>query len=314
MSDLSTPPVANQIVEVYDDFAAPGGYTLDDYHTKWHLRFGPGEMAVADTRAFTEEGFHVSAVPFRTSSDVGVGDHLKYIAVSTKEFAVPREGSLELATTITATTPGTQRERITHGTYIATGEPYAAPVRQGQQAGAVMNLINFATGQLFDWFICGETAFALIERLPSNVTGNTDDPHAEKYVGREKMYTQIIKEIDVEPGPHDVSIRFTRDADGGQVDFGLDGAIVAHVDRVGVPLDRQRVPYTGTYPSLGEGEELANQLDGFVVAHGLYTLIDAFPFGHPEAPELTVSVPQENRLFGQGATATFGPFTATTRS
>ena len=41
---------------------------------------------------------------------------------------------------------------------------------KGQQAGVVLNMVNFQTGQLFDWFVGEDTAFALIERLPSNVT------------------------------------------------------------------------------------------------------------------------------------------------
>ena len=30
-----------------------------------------------------------------------------------------------------------------------------------------MNMVDFCTGQLFDWFVAGKTAFALIERLPA---------------------------------------------------------------------------------------------------------------------------------------------------
>lgn len=51
----------------------------------------------------------------------------------------------------------------------------------------MLNVINFQTGQLFDWFVSGGQVFALIERLPSSVTGGTG-------VGPDLMYAQIIKE------------------------------------------------------------------------------------------------------------------------
>ncbi len=43
--------------------------------------------------------------------------------------------------------------------------PITARLLQGQQAALVMNVLDFCTGQLFDWFISSDTAFALIERL-----------------------------------------------------------------------------------------------------------------------------------------------------
>ena len=220
---------------------------------------------------------------------------------------MPVDGSVEISSTIKATTPGTDAGRVIHGTYVESGEPYAEPTLEGQQAGVVMNVVDFATGQLFDWFVSGSTAFALIERLPSNVTGNAIVGSPD-YVGREKMYTQIIKEIPASRGTHAVSIRFNRNASGSSVDYFFDGALVAHVDNVGVPLDVQSLPYTGIYPSLGAGEDLTSKVNSLVIGHGLFSLLDAFPFQHPEAPELSVSIPLSERLFGQGATGTFDEF------
>jgi Family of unknown function (DUF6081) len=299
-------------VEVYDDFSKPG-YSLADYHEKWSNPYGPGEMALTDTRSFKNGSFKVSAVPFRTASDTSVFDHLKYIAISTKAFPVPTTGSVEISSTIKASTPGTQPGRIIHGTYIESGTPYAEPTLEGQQAGVVMNVVDFSTGQLFDWFVSGHTAFPLIERLPSTVTGNAPEGSPD-YVGREKMYTQIIKEIPASPGTHTVSIRFSRDADGSSVDYFFDGKAVAHVANVGVPLDVQNVPYTGIYSSLGAGESLGNKINYLVIGHGLFSLLDAFPFQHPEAPELAVSIPISERLFGQGASGTFDDFKVKTVS
>ena len=297
---------ARMTVEVYDNFDR-AGYSMADYQQKWSNPYGPGEMGLNDTRSFAKGSFKVSAVPFRTGADFSVFDHLKYIAISNKSFAVPVAGSVEISSTIKASTPGTDPGRVIHGTYVESGEQYAEPTLEGQQAGVVMNVIDFNTGQLFDWFVSGGTAFALIERLPSSVTGNAPEGSPD-YVGRNKMYTQIIREIRASPGTHTVSIRFNRDADGSSVDYYFDGQQVAHVDNIGVPLDAQNVPYSGIYPSLGAGEDLSGTINNLVIGHGLFSLLDAFPFQHPEAPELSVSIPLGERLFGQGATGTFDNF------
>jgi hypothetical protein len=299
---------AKQVIE-YDSFSKSGGYTIVDYSMKWANPYGLGEMASTggDTRSFSDGRFSVSAVPFTVGFDFSVFDHLKYIAVSTQSFAAPTRGSITFSSTIQAETPGTQPGRVIEGTYAQSGQPYARATLEGQQAGAVMNMIDFGTGQLFDWFISGTKAFTLIERLPSNVTGNAN-PGDPGYVGRDKMYTQIIDEIDVGPGPHTAAIKFTRNGDKSTVSYYLNGRLVSKVRNVGVPLDVQRKPYTGIYPSLGAGEPLAQKISGFVIGHGLFSLLDASPFQHPEAPELSVSIPVENRLFGQGARAAFDNF------
>lgn len=297
----------DKTVIVYDSFEKPGGYTLGDYYGKWSNPYGPGEMANQDTRSFAGGKLSVSAVPFTVGYDFSVFDHLKYIAISNQGFAVPARGSITFSSVIQAETPGTQPGRIIHGTYLQSGQPYAQPTLEGQQAGAVMNMIDFGTGQLFDWFISGSKAFTLIERLPSSVTGNAL-PGDPAYVGRSKMYTQIIDEVSIGPGPHRVAIKFTRKGDQGTVAYYLDGRLVSKVRNVGVPLDVQGRKYSGIYPSMGPGEKLATKISGFAIGHGLFSLLDAFPFQHPEAPELAVSIPVANRLFGQGARATFDDF------
>jgi hypothetical protein len=294
----------------YDDFSRTGGpYTIVDYAMKWTNPFGLGEMASTggDTRSFVGNKFSISAVPFTVGADFSVFDHLKYIAISTQYFPAPARGSITFTSVIRAETPGTEPGRVIHGTYSQSGQPYAARTLEGQQAGAVMNMIDFGTGQLFDWFVAGGSAFTLVERLPSNVA-NGLPPGAPGYVGREKMYTQIIDEVKIGPGPHKVAIRFTRDAGRAFVEYFLNDKLVSRVDNVGVPLDKQGKPYSGIYPSLGPGEPLAGQISGFNIGHGLFSLLDAFPFQHPESPELAVSIPIQNRLFGQGARATFDRF------
>jgi hypothetical protein len=330
---------ARVTVEKYDTFQKPGGYTLADYMQKWSNPYGLGEMdptAQGDNRNFSGGTFNLDATPFKTGYDFSVYDHLKYIGVSNKAFPVPALGAVTFSSDIKAATPGAKAAGFTQqGVYGPSGSwmdpdlkpplpPYSAHVFEGQQAGAVMNMVDFCTGQLFDWFIAGHTAFALIERLPTNVTGNTTNPGCPgaTYVGRDKMYTQIIREESVSTGvSHHVSITYGHLGNNGIVYYEIDGRPFAAVQHVGIPLDKQHVPYTGTYPSLGPGENLGDQIKSFQIGHGLFSLIDAFPFQHPEAPELSVSIPVGDgnpadigkaRLFGQGARASFDNFEVTT--
>ncbi len=295
-------------VVTYDSFEKAGGYTIVDYATKWSNPYGLGEMASAggDTRNFANGRFNISAAPFLTAYDYSVYDHLKYMAASNQSFAVPARGSITFSSVIEAQTPGTQPGRVIEGTYVQSGQPYAAATMQGQQAAAVMNMIDFTTGQLFDWFIAGNTAFTLIERLPSSVTGSTLP------AGRNEMYTQVIREVPIKPGPHTVAITYTRRMNGASVAFYLDGKLISTVKNIGVPLDAQHHKFTGTYPSLGPGALLADQINSFTIGHGLFSLLDAFPFQHPDVPELSVSIPVANRIFGQGVVASFDSFQVTT--
>lgn len=288
-----------------------GWKSAAEYNAKWAQNFGPGEGTVT----YQNNAVTVSAAPFTTGADFSVYDHLKYIRISSQSFNVPKTGSLEFSVDIDALTPGTQPGRVIHGcygppgSYAAVGDPcaqpYAQPTIEGQQAGVVLNMVDFASGQLFDWFVSSGHVFALIERLPSTVTGSGN-------VGLDRAYTQIIKEAPIQSRKHNVSIRYTRGPGVSAVDYSLDNQPFAHVDHVGIPLDKQAVPFTGTYPSLGNGEELS--INSFSIGHGLFSLLDAFPFQHPDRPALSVSIPLSERLFGQGAVGTWKDFTVTTKT
>jgi hypothetical protein len=130
--------------------------------------------------------------------------------VSNATFPVPQSGSFGVSADMSAQTPGTIAGLTQQGIYGPSGtwtDPanppttpnYSATVLEGQQAGVVINLVDFCTGQLFDWFLSAHYAFTLIERLPTNVTGNTTNASCPGagYVGRDKMYTQIADEIPV---------------------------------------------------------------------------------------------------------------------
>ena len=144
-------------MQVYDDFGK-AGYSLTNYNEKWMTPNGLGEMAVEDTRSFSGGRFQLSAVPFQTGSDVGVDDHRKYLAVSTHTFPVPPDGTLVLSADVKASTPGTVPGLTQLGVYGPSGswlDPAKPPTRpqytarrlQGQQAGVVMNVLDFCTGK-----------------------------------------------------------------------------------------------------------------------------------------------------------------------
>lgn len=298
---------------VYDSFDGSAA----DYAAKWDTPYGLGEMASAGTRTHAGQTFRASALPFTTGADFSVYDHIKYLGVSRQLFTVPEKGSVTFSVTIDAETVGTEPDgRVIHGVYgppgcaddpacAAEAEPWQAVALEGQQAGATLHMIDFRTGQLFDWFVSGSTAFALVERLPASVIGSPDGGT------RETMYTQIVTEVPIGPGAHRVSITFTRGPGSSSVEYSIDGRRVARVGKVGVPLDVQQPGWVGTYPSLGAGEDLTSQVDSVAIGHGLFSLLDAFPFQHPDAPELSVSVPMAQRLFGQGVAADFDDMVVT---
>jgi hypothetical protein len=314
-TDINSPAPSGVLRHVNYD-----SHSIEEYAAKWDTPMGLGEMALQDTRKVTEDGVvSMSAVPFRTGSD-GVFDHAKYFAASHEVFPMPESGTMEFSAAIAAATPGTEPGRVIHGSYTDTPGwilPYAEPTLEGQQAAFMFDVTNFETSQLFDWFVSGSSAFALIERLPSAVNNPTLVKGDPGYVGLDKAYTQIITSVALKPGTtHTYAIRYKRNATQSSVEFLLDGDVRARVDHVGIPLDRQGVEYTGIYPSYNGalGEELGPTMNTFVIAHGLYSVLDAFPFQHPDAPELAVSIPMTERLFGQGAEAEFSRLTVTTVS
>mmetsp|Transcript_12487 Transcript_12487/g.18716 ORF Transcript_12487/g.18716 Transcript_12487/m.18716 type:complete len:377 (-) Transcript_12487:226-1356(-) len=266
-------------------------------------------MALSDTRSFANGQFSIAASPFKTSADFSVYDHIKYVAFSKQTFTVPPIGSVTFSAGIDVTTTCTQPGRIISGSYPKRpgNPPYAQPTREGQQAAAVVNMLDFHTGQLFNIFVSSHYVLALIERLPSSVSGSPLN------VTLDKIYTQFVKEVPISPGKHKFDIKYTRLATTSTVQYFVDGVEFASVKDVGIPLDVQNAEYTGTYPSFGPGEKLINQINSFSIGHGLFSLLDAFPFQYPSAPAASfVSIPVANRIFGQGASAKFSNFTVST--
>jgi hypothetical protein len=320
LSPAGTRPASaapHKTVVMYDNFEKPGGYTLLDYYQKWQNKFGPGDMVFKDTRRFDGGVFSVAAEPFRTAFDASVLDHVKYFGTSTKTFRVPRIGSIEFSADISAVTSGIQPNHVIHGTYgppysYPLGKPWQQTLLDGQQAAVSLHMIDFHTGQLFDWLITSNLAYPLTERLPSSVGDPTVLPGSPDYSGRNEMYTQYLNPVAITPGPHHYAIRFSRAQTTSFAEYFVDGRLAARVERVGIPLDVQCVRYTGVFPSLGPGKPLVDRINSVTLAHGLVSVVDAFPFQHQESPELSVSIPRHERLFGQGARGAFDNFEVTT--
>jgi len=300
------------MTNVYDDFTKRGGtYGLTEYHTRWFASDRiPGFAAEPEalrtrTREFPGE-LHLEAAPFRTSRDSTL-DHVKYFAQSTNYFDIPDHGSITFAADIDATTVGTDPDRRICPA-PAEDEP-CKTVFEPQQAAATFHVLNIhETGQLFDWFVGEGKAFCLTERLLAPLVHG---------VGLDKGYTQIVETVDISPGMHTYAIRYRRNPSGADhVEWMLDGDSIARQQKVGIPLDVQQPGRFDdiTWPSIdATGERLRDRMSTFNVAHGLFSLLDEFPF-HPQYGDHFVSFPEEERLFGQGVTATFDDFEVTTET
>ena len=289
----TTPLPSGAAHEVYDAWAADG--PLDPSRWAHPFPLDPNAHRLAAVRAHQ---LHLRDVPLGASSD-DVHDSHKYLAVSTRRWRIPARGSVTVAADVRARTPGVQPGRVV--------APTGRVLLEAQQAAATLHLTDLAgTGVVFDWFVGERTAFALYERL--FVPGVTEAT----------AYTQIVQEVTLPPsalpdGRHRFAIRFVR-APGAldRVEFRLDGEVAMSVDHVGVPLDRQpgapALPVT--YPSLGPGELLGDRVAALEIGVGLFSLVGEFPFN--QVPGREVAIPREQRLFGQGVDATFGPVAVTT--
>lgn len=315
---------------IYEDFDAPE-YTIEDDYI-WNLsNFGgkwmdcvflgfPCEPQAVNEREVENGRFHVKATPFTLTMDDTL-DHIKYFAISSATFAVPEHGSLTFSADIEAKTPGTNPAR----TVCPTDQPGCTrTVLEGQQASATLHMINFdptsqAAGQLMDWLVSENKAFALTERLLAPLSA----------VGLEGGYTQIIGEFDITPGlSHNYAIRYTRSDSGDKVEWLLDGKVVAKQHKVGIPLDVQNKNLELEWPSApgATGSLLKDGMDNMTLAHGLFSLLDDYPFTSGMAPgdpnydpaldfsDYFVSYPPGERLFDQGAEAWFDNFTVVTET
>lgn len=285
-------------IQIYDDFetdvAGAAGYDQDDYDAKWFHPFfdiGVGEPTLPvgfeggaldlDAVPFTYANGEVTSLPFPAPTF----DHIKYIGVSNEEFSIPVNGSLMFSADIVARTPGAVPGLEMRATDAITGEPVHYDMLEGRQAMVTLHMINLLTsdpaesGQLFDFLVSENKALGLTERLFGfgNPPGDVN-----------KAYTQIVFEVDLEPGVvHNFAIRYSRKPGlpKDQVEWLIDGKVVGKIKTIGVPLDDQRPVYYSQFPitdpsdPAGAGEELKSRMNTVRMAHGLFSLLDVWPYG-----------------------------------
>jgi hypothetical protein len=278
---------------LYDGFK--GGSA--SYDRKWLTYLSLERQAGAtNLPAFSRGRLRLRAQPFRGWMDDTClpgfpacvsADHIKYGAFSRRTFSIPRRGSVAVSAAVRALTSG-----IRPG-YVVAATGRVLP--EAHQAAAILQLYEPSTFVALDWFISGHQAIPKVERTPWPVG-----------VGLDHAFTQFLPAVQIEPRRfHRYSIRYTRGrAPRDKAEWLLDGRVVAVVRDVGVPLDVQDPERYGavTFPSLGPGERVASRMARFVVGHGIYSFVDDFPF-FPAYPQYFVSIPQEQRIFGQGIDA-----------
>ena len=282
-------------VQLYDYFSGGGA----SYAQKWVLFFLlERQFGAPNLPAFARGKLRLLAKPFRGWMDDTCvpgfeacvnADHVKYNAFSQRAFSVPRRGSVAVSADIEGKTSGTRPGYVV----AATGRV----LPEAHQAAAVLQLLSVDNAVAMDWFVSRNQAIPKIERTPWPVG-----------VPLERAFTQFLPAIKIAPGrSHRFSIRYTRGRERlDKVEWLIDGRIVAMARNVGVPLDVQDPRRHGsiTFPSLGPGEPVAARMNKVIVGHGVYSFVDNFPF-FPAYPERFVSIPKEQRIFGQGIDALF---------
>ena len=272
-------------VRVLDDFG--GGAA--GYERRWQVFFSlEQQFGARNLPAFSRGRLRLRAVPFRGWVD-DAADHVKYDALSRQAFRVPRRGSVKVSVDVKAVTSGIRPGRLVAGRRMP----------EAHQAAAVLQVIEPRTLQVLDWFVASRQAIPKIERTPAPVGS----------VGLDRAYTQFLPAIRIRPGRfHRYAIRYSRGrARRDKAEWFVDGRRVAVVRDIGVPLDVQDQERRVIFPSQGPGERLASSMDRLNVGHGLFSFVDRFPFFSVYGDQF-VSIPQEQRIFGQGVDALFDDF------
>ncbi len=307
----------------YDDFKDKGA----SYFDKWNLPFYgiAGETFVSEGGAlklnFKNKRLKVSAPKFHWSSDYSFYDHIKYLALSTKKFRLPEEGSVMFSSLMKAQVFNTHPKLKIVAHKLSDHQQIGYTINEGRQASAVLRMSNaHQTGMVFDWVVYGDQAFALIERLqdapvhPANI---------------QSAYSQIIKLFKISSEEHNFAIRYTRSLrkNCDKVEYLIDGKVLSVVNNIGIPLDKQKgfKNKSITDPSQGAGEYLVDKMTTMHIGHGLFSRIDVFPYQQQDLTNKSVTLPLEGtilkdsgsnhyaiaRLWGQGAIGFFNDFNVT---
>ena len=309
----------------YDDFSDKGA----SYFDKWNLPYYgiAGETFVSEGGAlslnFQNKRLKVAAPEFHWSSDYSHHDHLKYLALSTKKFRIPEEGSVMFSSFMKAHVFNTHPNLKMVTRKFSDNQPIEYKINEGCQASAILRMSNaHQTGMVFDWVVYGDQAFALTERLQ-------DAPlHPANIHNR---YSQVIEVFKIDKEAHNFAIRYTRSLSKNRdrVEYLIDGKVLAIIKNIGIPIDKQKGYFKKNTkiidPSQGAGEPLLGKMSTMHIGHGLFSRVDVYPYQQQDLANSSVTIPLAGkilkdtssnyktyaRIWGQGAIGFFYNFNVT---
>ena len=224
--------------------------------------------------------------------------------LSNESFPVPGQGSITRFRHDRCPPSWARRRRPRHPRHLRTAgcaddpvcaagkKPWRQSPSRASRRGATLHMIDFATGQLFDWFLSAPHAIRPGRTAAGHGRGSPSAGPART------MYTQIVKKSHSEPGPHDVAIR--------SVAIGASPTSTSRSTDPGCARQARWRPSTSSElasrastPSLGRGSPRPPDRPRHHRARTVQ-LLDAFPFQHPDAPSAACPSDQRTHL-GSGA-------------
>lgn len=218
--------------------------------------------------------------PMFTQDEHGSAGHLRWMVTTTQAFA-------------TADDPVRVRFRAGARSFGVSGHPYGKEVADPESdirlGAATLNVLDFESGLVFDFWVGSRTIVPMYERL--RLPGMPGDYAA---------FTSVAAPVPREPDAvHEFSI--VVDAANSTVSWGIDGQIVAAVERTGPPA-----PGWATVLDHGGTPQVARPRQ-LLAGLGLMTLLDASIPPSPRGlvdPGADLVSPTEFHggptLFGQG--------------
>ncbi len=282
----------------------------------------------------------LSDVPFKPGTDFSVFDHLKYIGISTQTFTVPKVGTVTFEVDIAASTPGATAGHVVHGVYGPPGSwSLADPDRPalhrdgargpaGGRRAQHDRLLHRPALRLVRLRRIGVPAHRAAAHLRDRQHEQPRLPRRHGGRARQGLHPDH-QEHPAHAGPdpprRDLLLAQCRSVQR-RLRARWPGRRHGHQRRH--PARPAGQPVRGRAPTRRwAGREAADQINSLSIGHGLFSLLDAFPFQYgcspattspgagacsPESAAYSVSLSPAERSFGQGAEGVFSGFRVTT--
>ena len=308
------------------------------YAARWVNPYGPLDGVVPQVDA--SGAVTLSDVPFKPGTDFSVFDHLKYIGISTQTFTVPKVGTVTFEVDIAASTPGATAGHVVHGVYGPPG-PGASPTRRpalhrdgarGPAGGGRAQhdrLLHRPALRLVRLRRVGVPAHRATAHLRDRQHEQPRLPR--RHGGRPRQglhpdHQEHPAHAGPDPPRRDLLLAQRRSVQR-RLRTRRAGRRDGHQRRHPARPAGQQVRLDRHLPLVGQGEKLADQINSLSIGHGLFSLLDAFPFQYgcspattspgagacsPESAAYSVSLSPAERSFGQGAEGVFSGFRVTT--